>query len=606
MPYGLEYWANDDFIVKNGKVVLDHKSQPSLLEIVEQIRAKELTGPLLLRFPHLIEKQIDTIYNSFEASMKTFDYQGQFHALFPLKVNQFPEFLQALLQKGKKYNYGLEAGSKAELILAMSYNHNNTPITVNGFKDEEMIRLAFIAKKMNHDITITIEGLNELKTIIHIAKNENICPNIGIRIRLHNSGSGLWSKSGGINAKFGLSSSELIQAMHLLQESHLISNFSMIHFHIGSQMNDIAPLKKALKEAGHIYADLKKMGAFSLDSINLGGGLAVEYGQHKSSLDTNYSLLEFSNDIVYELQSISEKKGVKAPDIYTESGRFIAASSTVLIAPVLELFSSEYSENKLELKEDNPPLIIELLDLYQNINSQNAAEYMHDALDHMESLLTLFDLGYVDLLDRSNSEILVHLIIKKALLLNDGYLPERRDLQERIQERYLINFSLFQSLPDYWGLGQNFPVMPIHHLDKKPTRSATLWDITCDSDGEIPFNSDTPLYLHDIDLDKENYFLGFFLVGAYQEVLGMNHNLFAHPMEATIEIDDEGYAIHNLKSSKSLSDILDNIDYDINELQSLLKEKLDKSTLSLEEKTKLFGELFIYFSGNGYLKATRV
>ncbi len=608
MPYGMKYWGNNNFVIDEGSVRLNHKSSPSLLNIVQGIRDEGHRGPLLLRFPHLIGKQIDTIYGEFNRAIKEFQYKGDFKAVFPLKVNQFPGFVHHLLKCGQPYGYGLEAGSKAELILAMAYNHLGHPITVNGFKDYEMISLGFIAKKMGHDITLTIEGINELETIIDLQKNDpDYVPSIGIRIRLHNTGASSWSKSGGINAKFGLNSTELIEAVDLLKEANLLSHLTMIHFHIGSQMSDITPLKKALREAGNIYAELRKMGAKQLNAINIGGGLAVEYAQHKEVLNKNYSLAEFANDIVYNIKTIAADKKVKEPDIYTESGRFIAASHAVLIAPVLELFSEEYSPKSLRLKENgNPPLLEELHDLFKTINAKNAVEYIHDALDHLESLLTLFDLGYIDLEDRSNAEILVHLIIKKSLSFKNTNIPERRDLLEQIQERYLVNFSMFQSLPDFWGLGQDFPIMPITKLDEQPTRAATIWDITCDSDGEIPFNQGTPLFLHDIDLESEEYFIALFLVGAYQEVLGMNHNLFSHPTEATIVIDDNGFVIEDLIQSKNIFDILDDIDYDINDMQNRLKNNIENApALDDEAKKQVLGELYIYLSENGYLKTTR-
>ncbi len=600
--YGIHIWSNDDFIIEEGLVKINHASKPSLLQITQKIRATGIRGPILLRFPHLINKQIDTLFGQFNRAIRSFDYKGRFHAVFPLKVNQFPNFVSSLTQIGKKYNYGLEAGSKAELIIAMAYNNQNAPITVNGFKDKGMITLGFIAAKMGYDTTLTIEGLGELHNIIEAAKEyKDPIPNIGLRIRLHSSGIGIWAKSGGINSKFGLTSTELLEAVELLKKHDLIDRFTMIHFHIGSQIGQINPVKKALREAGNIYAELKKMGAKNLNNINLGGGLAVEYSQHEHIHNRNYTITEFTNDVVFLLKEIATQKGVQEPNIFTESGRFIAASHAVLITPVLELFSQEYTEKGLRLKKNNPPLIQELYDLYKTINPSNAIEYFHDSLDHMESLLTLFDLGYIDLQDRSNTEILVHLIIKKAIeLTKDKDRFELKKIQDRVQERYLLNFSLFQSLPDFWGLGQRFPVMPLDRLDQRPTRSASLWDITCDSDGEIDFNVEYPLFLHDVDLSKEEYFLGFFLVGAYQEILGMKHNLFTHPTEVTVHFDKDGYRLENMVESQSILDILYDMDYDINEIQANLKQLIAQSKCT--EKEKLLEILRMLLHDNNYLK----
>ena len=605
--YGLDIWSNNNFFIENGEVKLKYKSNPSILSMVEEIRSSDIRGPMLFRFPHLIEKQIETLYSYFDKAIKLNNYKGSFNAVFPLKVNQFPHVVEAVTSQGEKFNYGLEAGSKAELILAMSKTPDGANITVNGFKDKEMISLGFIAAQSGHNITITIEGLGELETIIEVANESNLkMPNIGIRVRLHSAGSGIWAKSGGMDAKFGLTSTEIIEAITLLQEADMLESLTMIHFHIGSQMSDIAPLKRALREAGNIYAELKNMGASALSSINIGGGLAVEYDQHTRATSRNYSIDEFSSSVVFLLGEIMNAKKVAHPDIFTESGRYIVASHSVLIAPVLELFTQDYHEKLLKFKEKNPPLLEELKYLYQKLSEKNCIEYLHDALDHMESLLTLFDLGYIDLQDRSNAEILVHNIIKKSLYLTSAYTTdELQELQASLQERYLINASIFQSLPDYWGLKQHFPVMPLHKLESKPIRAASIWDITCDSDGEIGFNPDKPLFLHDVDLDNEDYFLGFFNVGAYQETLGMDHNLFTHPNEYTINIDENGYSITNAVESKNILEILESIGYNQDEILNKLKSDLQKSDFITEkEKCDTLSKLETFLQQNGYLRTT--
>lgn len=602
--YGIDIWGDDNFIIKDGKVCLKYGNEPAIIDIINTLQDDGYKGPIVLRFNHLIKKQIEQIYLNFNNAIKEFEYNGSFNAVYPLKVNQFPGFVKHLVKFGKKFNYGLEAGSKAELLLAMAYNNENAPITVNGFKDKELITMGFIAAEMGHNITLTIEGINELEVIIKTAKERENKPkpNIGLRVRLHSLGSGIWAKSGGINSKFGLNSTELIEAVGLLKENDLLDCFTMIHFHIGSQIHEIHPLKKALSEAGNIYVELRKMGAINLANIDLGGGLAIEYSQFQKSSQRNYTLSEYANDIVFILKTIATQKKEKEPNIYIESGRFVSASHAVLVAPVLELFSQEYSEEKLKLKEKNPQLIDELCDLYKNIKPSNALEYMHDGRDHLDSILTLFDLGYVDLQDRSNAEILVHLIGKKAIsMLESTHLVR---MQKEVQEKYLVNFSIFQSLPDYWGLGQEFPIMPLDRLDTVPTNSATIWDITCDSDGEICFDANKrPLFLHDIDVEKEDYFLGFFLVGAYQEVLGMKHNLFTHPTQVCIEISKKGYEIESIIESQSIRDILEDLDYDIREIDEKIQDKIASSEL-IDEKAKknILGELFIFMHDNGYLK----
>lgn len=606
--YGIDIWGENNFMIDQGVVKINYKSSPSLIEIARKIRKTNLSGPLILRFPHLIGKQIDLLYSNFQRAIFENDYSGKFHAVFPLKVNQFPEAVNAIVKHGKPYQYGLEAGSKAELALAMAKTPLGSPITVNGFKDEEMVTLSFIAAQMGHNITVTIEGIGELEWIIDVAQSCNLkVPNIGIRIRLQSEGSGVWAKSSGLSAKFGLTSTELIEAISMLQEFNMVQYFTMIHFHVGSQMQDISTLKRVLRESGNIYAELKKMGATQLGAINIGGGLAVEYSQHTANRLRNYTLEEFSNSVIFLLGEIMNAKGVEHPDIYTESGRFIVASHSVLITPVLELFSHDYQEKSLKLKEKNPPLIEELRELNTLLSPRNCIEYMHDALDHLESLLTLFNLGHIDLLDRSNAEILVHQIIKKSLYLSqDNKVPDIERLQVKLQERYLINGSIFQSIPDYWGLQQPFPIMPLDRLNVPAIRAASLWDITCDSDGEIKFKPETPLYLHDIDLDEEEYFLAFFNVGAYQETLGMNHNLLTHPSECTIIINDTGYEIENFTESDNVLNILEDIGYDSSKLLTNLKNKLASSEfMTEEEKTDTLQKLEMYLYQNGYLRTTR-
>lgn len=593
--YGIDIWGDDNFIIEEGVVKVNEQNNPSIISLVKDIRSRDFKGPLLLRFPHLIKKQIDKLYSLYDNAIKEYDYKGKFNAVFPLKVNQLPNFLHPLIEAGKAHSYGLEAGSKAELILAMTHNHIGSPITVNGFKDKEMIHLCFIARKMGHNITVIIEGLNELETIIAVEKQTHLpTPNIGLRVRLFNQGSGAWAKSGGIDSKFGLSSTEILEAYEMLDRSDLCKYLTMLHFHIGSAMDTIKPLKKALKESGHIYAELKKLGTSNLSAINIGGGLSVEYSQFKRT--AQYNLQEFANDVIFTLKTIAQQKGVEEPDIFTESGRFIAAASTVLVTPVLELFSADYDAESLRLKETNPPLIEELSELYNDINSKTALEYMHDSIDHLESLLKLFDLGYIDLEDRSNAEILTNLIIKKAILFLevDDY-EELKRIDNKIQEKYLLNFSIFQSLPDFWGIEQEFPIMPLTHLDKNPTRSASLWDITCDSDGEIPFDSKKPLYLHDVNLKKEEYYLGFFNVGAYQDILGMRHNLFSHPTEINVVFKDNEVKCEKILESQKIIDILEDIDYDTKEIKDILKNRLDNETYSIMEQ---------YLNDNSYLKTT--
>jgi arginine decarboxylase len=605
--FGINKWGNNDFIVEDSLLKINHLSKPSFKKIIDKsIKDYNFSGPILLLFPHLIKKQIKELFNSFNKSIKEISYNGHFKAVFPLKVNQSSSFIKSLLDESIDYEYGFEAGSKPELVLAMRFCRENRPIIINGFKDEELIKMVFLAKNIGHDITIVIEGLNELDSIIKIYKDSHYkdMPNIGFRIRLHSLGDGNWAKSSGIHSKFGLTSTEILEAVNILEKNGLLDILKMVHFHIGSQINTITPFKKAIREIGNIYAELRKIGATSLDCIDIGGGLNIEYSQHSNDIQKNYTITEFSNDVIYLIKEISNKKCVKDPDILIESGRFIASSHCVLVARTLELFSDDIKKRALNLKSQNPPLIEELNYLYNNITKNSAREYLHDSLDHMESLLTLFDLGYIDLQDRSNTEILVNLLVKKSIqLLKDKHYKELLSIKDMLQEKYLLNFSIFQSLPDLWAINQNFPIIPLDKLDEPPTRNASIFDITCDSDGEIEFDNTKPLYLHEVNLEDEDYYIGFFLVGAYQESLGAKHNLFAKPNSVVVEITENDFILKESKESNSINKILTDMDYDIDEFLSYFYNKISKlQKINNIEKKDFKNYVFDFLKTNSYLR----
>jgi arginine decarboxylase len=604
--FGIDRWSNDDFIINKKNLKVNHLSSPNFIDMINRcVNENELSGPTLFLFPHLIKKQIKELFSNFENSIREISYEGSFRAVFPLKVNQSKDFVESLMNVSKEYDYGLEAGSKPELILAMRFCPKNRPIVVNGFKDTELIEMVFVAKKIGHDITIIIEGLNELNSIIKLSKKLALpTPHIGFRIRLHSLGHGNWAKSGGIYSKFGLTSTEILEAVLILKTNNLMDSLKMVHFHIGSQINTIAPFKKAIREIGNIYAELRRMGANYLDSIDIGGGLSVEYSQHKDIVQRNYTITEFSNDVVYLIKEISVKKGVKEPDILIESGRFVAASHAVLVTKTIELFSDDVKKIALNLKPQNPPLIEELYYLYENINKHNAREYLHDSIDHMESLFTLFDLGYIDLQDRSNTEILVNLLVKKSIkLLKERYYNELISIKEILQEKYLLNFSIFQSMPDLWAIGQNFPIIPLGKLDELPVRNASICDITCDSDGEIEFDSSRPIYLHDVDIDKEDYHIGFFLVGAYQESLGMKHNLFSKPNSVVVDITEDGFHFKSITPSDTIFKVLCDIDYDIIKFEDYFCSNIEnQKSMNREQKDDAKKCISNFLKTNSYLR----
>jgi len=607
--YGLQFWSRDNFIIEDGVVKVNIGSKPSLLQIVERAKETGINTPILIRFPHLIKRQINKLYTTFHQTIKKEGYRGSFQGVFPLKVNQYSGFLNEFIKYAQEFNYGVEAGSKAELFLAIAINQHKAPITVNGFKDVEMIELGFLATQIGHDVTLIIESLSELQDIIKTSKKFSVMPKIGIRTRLYSYGSGTWAKSGGIDSKFGLTATELIQALLLLKQENYINSFKMLHFHIGSQISSIYTVQKALREVGQIYTELKKMGANDLNKINIGGGLGIDYGQHKNSIERNYTTEEFVSTVVKILKEVTDEKGIENPIIYAEFGRFISANHSVLITSVLELYSQDYRESHLILKDRNNPKIVKVLkDIYKKIDKKlgedGILELLHETTEHLDSIETLFELGYLDLQDRANIEILGQMIIKKILTIVDKKdIVEHDSLLHKIEERYLINLSIFQSMPDFWGLGQKFPIVPIHHLDKKAVRPASLWDITCDSDGEIEFDEKAPLFLHDIDLTKKPYYLGFFMLGAYQDILGMKHNLFDRPNEIVVDIDEVGFKIRRTIKSKEIIGILTSIGYSEKDIYKKFKNQISHLTsLSLKEKDAIFQEILDYFHRSNYLK----
>jgi arginine decarboxylase len=606
--YGLQYWSKENFFIEDGLLKINHGSKPSLFEILESAKRNGIDTPTVFRFPHLIDKQMDRLYSTFEKVMAKERYEANFQAVFPLKVNQHKGFLDEFVRFAPKYNYGVEAGSKAELLLAIAINEHKAPITVNGFKDMEMIELGFIASQIGHNVTLIIESLSELEYIFEVAPKFEKMPNIGIRIRLYSYGSGTWAKSGGMDSKFGLTATELIQALELLKAHNFSQHLKMIHFHIGSQINSIYTLQKAIREVGQIYAELRKLGGKNLDTINLGGGLAVNYGQHKTNRDKNYTTEEFISNVVKLLKEITIEKKVKTPNIFTEFGRYISATHSLLITSVIELFSQDYTEDHLSIKQKNPKIVKVLKKIYKKVDTEEHSqvrllELLHETIEHLDSIETLFELGYLDLQDRANIEILGQMIIKKILKIikkEDIVEYEHDSILHKIEERYLLNFSIFQSMPDFWGLQQNFPIVPIHNLDKKAVRPASIWDITCDSDGEIEFDEKAPLFLHDIDLESEDYYLAFFLLGAYQDILGMKHNLFDRPDEIIVDIDKNGFKILKTSKSKNISSILDSVGYDEVDIFNRLQSQVNKSGVSF--KNNCIEKFQDYLQKGNYLK----
>jgi arginine decarboxylase len=557
--YGIQNWGAGYFDVnrKGNLIVRPAEGDPrtaDLKEIIEDLAGRGISTPVLLRFPQLVAAQVRKLQRAFSKSIREFEYQGAHMCVYPMKVNQQRTVVEEYLREGSRYDFGLEAGSKAELYAAMALEQSSDSLLVlNGFKDEEFIELAFTSAKSGKRVVIVIEKLSELDHILRTAEShEGNMPMIGMRVKLYSKGSGRWEKSGGEAAKFGLTTTELLEVINRLKEAGRTDMLRLLHFHIGSQLTDIKRIKNAMKEAARVYAKIFQM-KMPVDLLDVGGGMAVDYDGSKTAFDSsaNYNAQEFANDVIYTIKQVCDDENVPHPTIIQESGRFLSAYHAILVTNVLEEIETVVEDiTPIEIEEDDPQVVIELSDLRETITIKNYREYYHDALEHREELFTLFNLGLISLEDRAKGEVLFWDVCERAdrYAQQSKYVPEEfGDLRRLLCAKYLANFSVFKSLPDHWAIDQLFPILPIQSLNKPPTEFATLCDITCDSDGVVDKFVDLHdvkqvLELHKIDPD-ETYYIAFMLVGAYQEVMGNNHNLFGTPNEAQIHIDEDGYLI---------------------------------------------------------------
>ena len=557
--YGIENWGAGYFDVnRKGNLIVrpaegDARSA-DLKEIIEDLAQRGITAPVLLRFPQLVTAQVRKLQRAFSKSIREFEYQGAHMCVYPMKVNQQRTVVEEYLREGSRYDFGLEAGSKAELYAAMALEQSpDSLLVLNGFKDREFIELAFACAKSGKRVVIVVEKLSELDHILSIAEtNEGNSPMIGMRVKLYSKGSGRWEKSGGEAAKFGLTTTELLEIINRLKEAGRIDMLRLLHFHIGSQLTDIKRIKNAMKEAARVYAKVQKM-KVPIELLDVGGGMAVDYDGSKTAFESsaNYTAQEFANDVIYTIKQVCDDENVPHPTIIQESGRFLSAYHAILVTNVLEEIETVVEDiTPIAIDEDDPQVVIELGELREAITIKNYREYYHDALAHREELFTLFNLGLISLEDRAKGEVLFWDVCERAdrYAQHSKYVPEEfGELRKLLCAKYLANFSVFRSVPDHWALDQLFPIVPIQSLNKPPTEFATLCDITCDSDGVVDKFVDLHdvkqvLELHKID-PNEPYYLAFMLVGAYQEVMGNNHNLFGAPNEAQIFIDEEGYLI---------------------------------------------------------------
>ena len=618
--YNINGWGTSYFgINENGNVYVTpckDQGQVDLREVMDELALRDVTAPVLLRFPDILDNRIEKTSSCFKRAAEEYNYKGENFIIYPIKVNQMQPVVEEIICHGRKFNLGLEAGSKPELHAVIAIQcQSDSLIICNGYKDQSYIELALLAHKMGKRIFIVVEKLNELAIIARMAKKLNVRPNLGIRIKLASSGSGKWEESGGDASKFGLNSSELLEALELLDKNDMRDCLRLIHFHIGSQITKIRRIQTALREASMFYIQLHKMG-YNVDFVDCGGGLGVDYDGTRSpssESSVNYSIQEYVNDCISTFVDAANNNGLPHPNIITESGRSLTAHHSVLVIDVLETASLPEMPEEYEPDENSHQLVKELYKIWDNLSQRNMLEGWHDAEQIREETLDLFSHGIVDLKTRAEIESMYWSVCREINILAKHlkHTPEElMSLDKLLADKYFCNFSLFQSLPDSWAVDQLFPIMPIGRLNERPTRNATLQDITCDSDGKITnfvtnrHNSHV-LPVHSLRRN-EPYYLGVFLVGAYQEILGDMHNLFGDTTAVHISVKDNKYHIDQIIDGETVAEVLDYVQYNpkklVRQLETWVTKSVKEGKITLEEGKEFLGNYRSGLYGYTYLE----
>ena len=587
-----------------------------LKEIVDDLASHDITAPVLLRFPDILDNRIEKTSDCFNRAAEEYDYKAEHFIIYPIKVNQMRPVVEEIISHGKKYNLGLEAGSKPELHAVLATNMDSDSLIVcNGHKDQNFIELALLAQKMGKRVFLVIEKLPELFTIARTAEKVGVRPNLGIRIKLAASGTGKWQESGGDASKFGLNSSELLDTLQKLDEMGMHDCLKLIHFHIGSQITKIRRISTALREAAQFYVQLHAMG-FNIEFVDCGGGLGVDYDGTRSSnseSSVNYSIQEYVNDCVYTFVDAANKNNIPHPNLITEGGRSLTAHHSVLVVDVMESVSMPHMDENFHPSEQDHQLVHDLTEIWDKLSPRSMLEDWHDAQDIRDEALDLFRHGIIDLKTRAQIESLYWSITREIseLAHHQKHVPdELRTLDKMMADKYFCNFSLFQSLPDSWGIDQLFPIMPIERLNEKPTVSATLQDITCDSDGKISayvnYNQQTSyLPLHSFR-EGDHYYIGVFLVGAYQEILGNMHNLFGDTNAVHVTVDEDGYSIDKTIDGETVADVLEYVQYDpkrlVRRLEAWVSKAIKEGKITIEEGKEFISNYRSGLYGYTYLE----
>lgn len=593
--YGFKRWGASHFSVDDDGFLNVHpmgdQKHIRIMDIVKEAESMGLRPPLIIRVQDILRSRVIQLNKAFQAAIRDEAYTGRYRGVFPIKVNQLREVVEEILDAGEEYDYGLEAGSKPELLIALALLESKKALLVcNGYKDEDYIRLALMGRRLGRRTVIVVEQLEEVDQIIRISREMDVVPVIGFRVKLMTSGEGKWAKSTGENAKFGLSPSEIILATKKLKRARMADSLQLLHFHIGSQVPNILTIKKAVTEATRFYCELYKMG-FPMGHIDVGGGLGIDYDGSRSNYESsmNYSMEVYARDVVSNIKTVCDDADVPHPNITSESGRAIVAPHSILIYEAVGKITPELADSGSLVRSKKAPIVRELEEILKESKRYGLLERYHDAGQKRDEALSLFQHGYLNLENRAEADRLFWEIcrgIQKELPALEGNVPEELvDLDTMLSEQYVCNFSVFQSMLDHWAIGQLFPIAPIHRLNEKPTVETTLVDITCDSDGKISDFIDfedvkSTLALHPLR-PKEPYYLGTFLVGAYQDIIGDLHNLFGRADEAHVfleEDEEDGFYIEEAISGYSIDKILSMIQYDADDLCRMMKRRIDQET----------------------------
>ncbi len=607
--YRIKGWGEPYFSINAaGHVAVcprgDNSTSLDLYELVESLKQRNLSLPLLIRFSDILQDRIERLNACFAKAIARYKYPGIYRGVFPVKCNQQRHLIEDLVRFGHPYQLGLEAGSKPELMIALAcLNQPNSLLICNGYKDREYIETAMLAARLGKTAIIVIEQLEEVETVISLSKSLGIKPVVGVRAKLSSRGIGRWAESSGEGAKFGLMIPEIIAVVDRLSEAGMLDSLQLLHYHIGSQISCISVIKDAIREASQIYVELAKLGA-NMNYLDVGGGLAVDYDGSKTNFyaSKNYNMQNYANDIVAEVKEACEQAEIAAPVLISESGRALASHQSVLIFDVLGC-SNLNTEPPERTGEKEPLIIRNLYETYHDITPENYQEAYHDAIQFKEEAISIFNFGYLSLRDRAKAEQLYWACCQKidkivrAQKCNQKYIPDDLEaLEKNLASTYYINLSVFQSMPDSWAIDQLFPIVPIHRLDEEPTERGILADLTCDSDGKINKFIDlldvkTVLELHPLK-PKEPYYLGVFLSGAYQEIMGNLHNLFGDTNAVHIQLTpNNGYKIKYVVKGDTITEVLGYVQYDaedmIESVRQQTEEALESGRITLEEAQRL-------------------